>query len=87
MCDEVRSAGYAELPDGPRSTGESQEPSRLTVKLSVRCDLPRELLRRGGTGSDEHACSRGGPDSWRSAAPPTRPQPPHDADNERDAEQ
>ena len=69
MCDEVRSVGYAELPDGPRFRVTHRD-HRLTVELSVPCDLLRELLWHGGTGSDQDACSCGGPDSWR---PPRRP--------------
>ena len=86
MCDEVRSAGYAELPDGPRFRV-SHRDHRLTVELSVPCDVLRELLWHSRTGSGQDECSRGRSDSWRSAAPPTRTEPPQDADNGRDAGQ
>ena len=79
MCDEVRSAGHAELADGSRFRV-SRRGHHLTVELSVPSDLLRELLQHGDTGSDEDACSRGGPDSRRSFAPPTRTEPPQDAD-------
>ena len=54
MCDEVRSVGFAELPDGPRFRVTHQD-QRLTVELSVPCDLLRELVWHGDAGSDQDA--------------------------------
>lgn len=70
MCDEMRSAGYAELPDGSRFLV-SRRGHRLTVELSVPCDLLRELFWHGGTGSDEDAARAAG----RTAGAPLRRPP------------
>ncbi len=58
MCDEVRSAGCAELPDGPRFRVTHRD-HRLTVELSVPCDLLHEPFCRGCGGSDQDASSCG----------------------------
>ncbi len=79
MCDEVRSVGCAELPDGPRFHVTHRN-HRLTVELSVPYDLVRELLWHGGTGSDQDACSCGGRDRRpQRASPSVRTEPPQDA--------
>ncbi len=41
MCDEVRSAGCAELADGPQFRVTHRD-HRLTMELSVPCDLLRQ---------------------------------------------
>jgi hypothetical protein len=69
MCDEVKSAGCAELPDGARFRVTHRD-HRLTVELSVPCDLLRELARHSDTDYDQDACSCG-PDSRPQPAPPT----------------
>jgi hypothetical protein len=46
MCDQARSAGYAELPDGPRISLTHLD-GRLTVTLSVPCGLLRDLISHG----------------------------------------
>jgi len=80
MCDEVRSVGCAELPDGPRFRVTHQD-HRITLELSVPCGLLCELVWHGGTGSDQDTCSCGGQDSRpQSASPPVRTEPPQDTE-------
>ncbi len=49
MCDEVISVGCDELPNGTRFRATHRD-SRLTLELSVPCDLLRVLI--GGCGAD-----------------------------------
>src|SRR5260370_21459363 len=85
MCDEVRSVGCAELPDGPRFHLTHQD-HRITLELSVPCDLLRELVWHSDTDSDQDACSCRRPESRpQRASPPVRTEPPQDAAGGGDA--
>ena len=87
MCDELRSVGCAEVPDGPQFRVTHRD-HRLTVELSVPCDLLRELVWHGGTGSAQDACSCGGPDGRpQPASPPVNAERPQDAGGGCDAGQ
>ena len=72
MCDQVQSVGCAELPDGPRFRVTHRD-HRLTVELSVPCDLLRELAGHGDTGPDHGACPCGQP----ARPPPAGPAADH----------